>query len=361
MSKSPRSLAIWVPTFVGMSGGVEGVSLSVFCLARRLVRATWLAALLVAGPAKAETYKAPRTSFGAPDLQGVWDNESMTRLQRSKDFKALIASPYEAAVHEAMRYGRYEKVIASVDPNAPAPERDKVTDDDRFERPRGLIRIRGELRSSQIIDPADGRLPYTATAKAAAEQALKDEEIYNDPEGRPFDERCLLGGGGGVAPPIMNRDIVKIVQTGDHIVLFGEDNHQARIIPLRTRRHGPPALHPWMGDPVGWWEGETLVIETTNLNPNDHWRWNSADWIMLTVEARITERITRTSPNELLYSYAVEDPGAYTQTWRGEMPFRATKAPMFEFACHEGNYALSNILAGARAQEREAAAKVTTP
>ena len=320
-----------------------------------------VAALLLAGAATAEAYRPPRTAYGAPDFQGVWDNESMTRLQRPKAFKALVASPYEAAAFEAERYGRYAKVIGPVDPNAPAPELDKVTDDDRFERPRGLARIRGDIRSSQIIDPADGRLPYTEAARAAAEKALKDEEIYDHPEGRPFDERCLLGGGGGNAPPIMNRDLVKIVQTRDHVVLFGEDNHQVRIIPLRTRRHLHPAIRPWMGDPVGWWEGDTLVVETTNLNPNDHWRWNSADWIMLTSDARITERFTRTGPDEILYSYAVEDPGAYTQTWRGEMLFRASKAAIFEFACHEGNYALTNILAGARAQEREAAAKPVRP
>lgn len=326
-----------------------------------LFRAILVASLLVGTAASGQTYRAPRTAFGAPDLQGVWDNDSMTRLQRPKRFAALVATPYEAAKYEAERYGKYAKVIGPVDPNAPAPEPDMVTDDDRFEPPRGLARIRGEIRSSQIIDPADGRLPYTAEARAAAEKALKDEEIYNDPEGRPFDERCLLGGGGGVAPPIMNRMIVKIVQTPDHVVLFGEDNHEARIIPLRTRRHVHPAVRPWMGDPVGWWEGETLVIETTNLSPSDRWRWNAADWIMLTPNARITERYTRTGPTELLYSYAVEDPGAYTQTWRGEMPFHASKAAIFEFACHEGNYALGNILAGARTQERDPAGKPAAP
>jgi hypothetical protein len=325
------------------------------------LRAALLLTLLVATAAHSQDYRAPRTAFGMPDLQGVWDNDSMTWLQRTKDFKALIASPYEAAAFERKRYGRYEKVIAPVDPEEPAPADGKVEDDDRFEAPRGLARIRGEIRSSQIVDPENGRLPYTAAARAAAEKALKDEEIYNDPEGRPFDERCLLGGGGGVAPPIMNRNIVKIVQTRDHVVLYGEDNHEARIIPLGSRRHLHPAIRPWMGDPVGWWEGDTLVIETTKLSPNDHWRWNAADWIMLTSDARITERITRISPTELLYSYAVEDPGAYTQTWRGEMPFHATQARTFEFACHEGNYALTNILAGARAQERETAAKAVKP
>ena len=318
-------------------------------------------ALLSGIPAAAQVYRTPRTSFGAPDLQGVWDNDSMTRLQRPKDFKGLAATPYEAAAFEAKGFGRYAKVIAPVHPDEPAPSDGKVTDDDRFEPPRGLMRIDGDIRSSQITDPADGRLPYIDAARAAAEKALKDEEIYDHPEGRPFDERCLLGGGGGVAPPIMNRDLLRIVQTRDHVVLYGEQNHEARIVRMGTRRHLPDSIRPWMGDPVGWWEGDTLVIETTNLNPNDAWRWNAGDWIRLTANAKITERFRRTGQGEIRYSYAVEDPGAYTQVWRGEMLYRATQAPMYEFACHEGNYALTGILAGGRQAERDTAKTEVTP
>lgn len=314
-----------------------------------------LLALLISAPAQAQTYRPPRTADGAPDLQGVWDNDSMTMLQRPKGFAGLVATPEEAAAHEAKRYQRYERVVGDVDPNAPAPELDKVEDDDRFDRPRGLARIRGEIRSSQIVDPADGRLPYTPQARAAAEKALKDELVYDDPEGRPFDERCLLGGGGGVAPPIMNRDHFKIVQTRDSVVIFGEMNHEARIIRLGGARL-PPAVRPWMGDPVGRWEGETLVVETTNLSPKDGWRWNAGDWIKLSPAARIVERFTRTGPGEITYAYVVDDPATYTQPWRGELLFIATDAPMFEFACHEGNYSLPNILAGARQQERDASA-----
>jgi hypothetical protein len=111
-----------------------------------------------------------------------------------------------------------------------------------------------------------------------------------------------------------------------------------------------------MGDSIGWWEGDTLVVETTNFNPSDRWRWNAGDWIPLSSGARIVEQFTRTGPAELIYRFVVEDPANYTQAWRGEHPFRATTARTFEYACHEGNYALTNILAGGRAQD-EAAAK----
>lgn len=312
--------------------------------------------LALAGPAFAQAYKTPRTPLGQPDLQGLWDSDSMTRLQRpSKGFAALVATPEEAAAYEGKGFERYSKVIGPVDPNEPAPELDKVTDDDRFDRPHGLARVRGEARSSIIIDPADGRLPYTPAAKAAAEKALKDEEVYDHPEGRPFDERCLLGGGGGVAAPITTRHHILIVQTADHVVLFGEQNHEARIIPMRAPKHLPAVMAPWMGDAIGRWDGDTLVIETINHSPSDRWRWNAGDWIMLTPRAKIVERFTRIAADELLYSFSVDDPDAYTQTWRGELPLRASPGPLFEFACHEGNYALGNILAGGRAADQEAA------
>lgn len=319
-----------------------------------LVRALLLS-LVMAASAQAQSYKAPRTPSGAPDLQGIWDSDSMTPLQRRKEFKALVASPYEAEAAEKKRYERYAKVIGPVSPNEPAPQDGKVEDDDRFDRPRGLLRVRGEIRTSQIVEPADGRLPYTPEAKAAAEKALKDEEIYDHPEGRPFDERCLLGGGGGVAPPIINRDHVQIIQTRDHVVLFGEQNHEARIVRLGDRRRLPVAMSPWMGDAVGRWEGDTLVVETINFSSSDRWRWNSGDWIMLSPATRIVERFTRIRHDEIVYSYVVEDP-AYTQAWRGEITLRPATGAIFEFACHEGNYALGNILAGGRATEREAAA-----
>ncbi len=319
-------------------------------------RAALTLCLLISATASAQTYKPLRNADGPPDLQGLWDNDTMTRFQRPRQAKSLVATPAEIIALETRDFDRYAKVIASVSPDEPAPTDGKVTDDDRFEPPHGLMRIRGEARTSQITAPADGRLPYTPAARAAAEQALKDEDIFDDPEGRPFDERCLLGGGGGVAAPIINRDLVQIVQTPDAIALHGEQNHEVRIVRLDPeRRHIHPAIRPWMGDPVGWWEGQTLVIETTNLNPTDAWRWSGGEWIALSTAARITERFTRTAPDELIYSYVVDDPIHYVTPWRGEVQFRASSARVFEYACHEGNYALTGILAGGRQKDREAA------
>ena len=328
-----------------------------------LGRVALLCALLTSSAADAaDRYHGPRTSFGAPSLEGDWTSRSMTHLQRPKEFTALVASPAAAAAYEAGRFDRYAKGVAPSDPNAPAPTEGKVEDESAqwSAHPVRLARIRGEIRTSWIVEPADGRLPYTEAARVRAEKALKDEEVYDDPEGRPFDERCLLGGGGGVAPPILNGDLIEIVQTKDHLVLFGESNHEARIVRIGAR-HAPAAVRPWMGDSVGWWEGMTLVVETTNLSPQDRWRWNAGDWIAISEGARIVERFTRTGPNEILYGYVVEDLVAYTRAWRGEMPLRATSDAILEYACHEGNYSLPNILAGGRAQEREAAAAAAQP
>ena len=313
--------------------------------------------LLIAGSAAAQAYKPPRTPYGQPDLQGVWNNDTMTRLQRPKDIKALAATPDEIATLEKKGFDRYAKVIAPIHPDEPAPTDGKLTDDENFEPPQGLMRIGGQARTSQITSPDDGRLPYTPASRAAADKALKDEDVFDDPEGRPFDERCLLGGGGGVAAPIMNRDLVQIIQTPGYVVLSGEQNHEVRIIRLDPqRRHLHSNIRLWMGDTVGWWEGATLVAETTNLNPTDAWRWSGGDWIALSKDARITERFTRTAPAEILYSYIVDDAAHYTQPWRGEMQFRASTARVFEWACHEGNYALTGILAGGRQKDSEAEA-----
>ena len=323
-----------------------------------MIRRGLIICLLSATAAAAEPYKAPRTPYGAPDLEGVWRDRSLTGLQRPKDFKALVATPYEAAAYEKKRRDRYETGIAPTAPDAPAFKPGEVEDESAqwSERPVGLARIRGEIRTSVIVEPEDGKLPYTVAARAAADKATKDEEVYDDPEGRPFDERCLLGGGGGVAPPIINiRDPIKIVQTRDSVVLFGEQNHEARIVRLGAR-HRPAAMSAWMGDSIGWWEGDTLVVETTNFSPSDRWRWNGGDYIRVTPATRVAERFTRVGADELVYAYTVEDPTIYTRTWRGEVSFRTTQQPMFEFACHEGNYALTHILQGGRFEDRAKAA-----
>jgi hypothetical protein len=163
-----------------------------------------------------------------------------------------------------------------------------------------------------------------------------------------------------VAAPIINRDLTQIVQTRDRLVIFGEQNHEARIVRIGDK-HLPAAVTPWMGDSIGWWDGDTLVVETVGFSPADRWRWNAGDWIPISASAKITERFTKVGRGELIYSFTVDDPANYTQAWRGEVPFRVSKQPIFEFACHEGNYALTNILRGGRSEDRAKAAAADRP
>jgi hypothetical protein len=322
------------------------------------------AAILGAAPlAAAADYRAPRTVYGAPDLQGVWSDLSMTRLQRPKEFKTLVVTPAEAAAFEA---SRKKKVDAEYAPAAPGDAAPPVSDDVGQEgewpdRLAGLARIGGQIRTSWLVEPADGQLPYTEAARREAQAAqYADDHVFDNPESRPFDERCVLGVGGTAGPPLLNSGSnthLQIVQTRDHVVIMAEMIHDARIVRLRDRRHAPAPIRPWMGDSIGWWEGDTLVVETVSFNPGERWHWNAGTYVLIAPGAKITERFTRTGPRQILYKFRVEDSVNYTQPWQGEMPLKAAAGPIYEYACHEGNYALGNILAGARAAERAAAKK----
>jgi hypothetical protein len=324
----------------------------------RIGLAAALSILAGASLAGAAGYKPPRTASGDPDLQGVWTNVSMTMLQRPKAFETLVISAAQATAYEKVKTDRFEEEIAPLAPETAAPPPVDTVEQEAAQwylPPAGLARIGGQVRTSWIVDPADGRLPYTEAARAEAKATEDaDDHVFDNPEARPFDERCLLGVGGSAGPPFLNtasNSHLQIVQTSDHVVIVAEMNHDARIVRLRDRRHAPAAVKPWMGDSIGWWEGDTLVVETTNFNPGERWHWNSG-YVLIAENAKVVERFTRTGPAEILYRFRVEDPVNYTQAWRGEMPLRAAAGPVYEYACHEGNYALANILAGGRAAQR---------
>jgi hypothetical protein len=185
----------------------------------------------------------------------------------------------------------------------------------------------------------------------------------DNPETRSLGERCIVGYGSTGGPPMLNvlyNNNYQIVQSPGYVVIMVEMNHDARVIRLGGA-HLPATLRPWMGDSVGHWEGDTLVVETTNLNPGEQFTADVRHRLYLASDSKVTERFTRIAGDQILYEFKVEEPKAYTQSWRGEIPMHATKGPIYEYACHEGNYALPDILAGARQQEAEAAAKAAAP
>ncbi|MGZ6049666.1 MAG: hypothetical protein ACXWKN_14825, partial [Phenylobacterium sp.] len=323
---------------------------------RRVSRRAFMAAAAAAAAAPAlgaAGYRAPRTTQGTPDLQGIWCNASYTGLERDDAFKTLVISPQEARKAEA-NFARTGDFSGMVDPLG-------QKDSEFWDAGPGLARVRGEIRTSWIVDPPNGKLPYNAaTIKRFHYDDPKWKTPLDNPEDQSVTTRCVASEGG--APPNINSpdgNYLRIVQTRDHVVLLAEKYNDLRIVRMRETAHQPAAIQSWLGDAVGRWEGETLVVDSTNLCPSTVRR---TDGMKISPAGHIVERFTRISPTEIFYEFSVTDPTFYTQTWRAEMPFLAARGPMYEYACHEGNYGLPNILAGARRAEREAAtAKATAP
>jgi hypothetical protein len=180
---------------------------------------------------------------------------------------------------------------------------------------------------------------------------------YDHPEMRPLADRCLLSFGSNAGPPMLPNYFYNnnytIVQTKDNVMILAEMNHDARIVRIGAREHGPDAIHPWFGDSIGHWEGDTLVVETTHINPLELtqtsilWAYRGAS-----EDLKVTERFTRTGPQTIVYRFTMEDPTTFTAPVTGELPFTKMDELVYEYACHEGNYAMSNVLGGERAREK---------
>jgi hypothetical protein len=317
-------------------------------------------ALLLAGAAQAADYKAPRTSFGQPDLQGAWTNASLTNLQRPPMFKSLTLTEEQAVALEKRRAAARAAQDRPSDPNAGAPPvgSDPGGYNASWTDPGvAMGRINGQVRTSWIVEPANGHLPYSTAGKKVYDDTLfKARSTFDGPEFRPLGERCILGFGSTAGPPMLNvlyNNNYQIVQAPGYVTIVVEMNHDARIIRLSDKKHPGADIRPWMGDSFGWWEGDTLVVETANFNPGEALRPYFGNSVYLSPNAKVTERFTRVSPTQILYQFAVDDPATYSQVWKAEMPLNATDGPVYEYACHEGNYALPGILAGARKDERE--------
>jgi hypothetical protein len=324
-----------------------------------------LSAILTAGAAQAADYHAPKNGFGQPDLQGTWTNASLTSLQRPAMFKSLTLTDAEAAAMEKRRAAARAQQDKPTDPKSGAPP--EANDPGGYNASWtdpgvSLGRIGGQVRTSWIVEPADGQLPYSVIGKAAYIEALrKARNSWDGPENRPLGERCILGFGSTAGPPMLNvlyNNNYQIVQSKDSVAILVEMNHDVRIVRLvgkdsADKKHLPGFMRPWMGDSIGWWDGDTLVVETTNFNPGESLRPYFSNSILLSPGAKVTERFTRVSPTQILYRFEVDDPATYSQVWKAEMPLNAAKGPVYEYACHEGNYALPGILAGARKADRE--------
>jgi hypothetical protein len=309
------------------------------------------ALLLMGGPVAAADYHAPRNAAGQPDLQGVWNTHFALPLEARPDTPNLTLPKAEAQAF-LRRVAVDAGVVAAtyLDPESAEIAQDPARS--------GPAIVRGQIRTHQVVQPADGKLPLTSSARSrydaiqATQHSLSAPPTPADgPEARLNMERCLVGFGQPPVASVADTSPRQIIQTPDAVVILAEYGPDLRIIPF-TDKHGPTVQASTLGDSIAHWEGETLVVETIGLPAKD--RIRILPTLFVPATATVTERFTRLSKTELLYQYTVVDPSVYTAPWLAEYSLERTDKPILEFACHEGNYSLPNILAGARRQEREA-------
>ncbi|MEQ1608849.1 MAG: hypothetical protein ABL956_07780 [Hyphomonadaceae bacterium] len=302
--------------------------------------------------AQTPAYNPPKTSWGAPDLQGFFSAASLTNMSRAPGATGLIVTQEERdKLFNRNIYTRVAKEEATLSEAKLLTDGNPDRAYNRFWMDPGadLGKINGQYRSSWIVEPADGQIPWIKARPAPRPEA--SEEEYADaggdnPEARGMSERCVWGFTGGPGPVLNNsmyNNNYQIVQTPDSVMIMAEMNHDVRIIAINGTRN-PATLPKWGGDSIGRYEGNTLVVETVNVEPKQR--------SFIGEKGKVTERFTRTSDGQILYQYTVEDPSVYKQPWKGEMPLNASQGP-YEYACHEGNYSMFNLLNGARVLERE--------
>jgi len=337
--------------------------------------------------AKGKTWVVPRTPDGKPDLQGNWTNETQTPLERMGKQGATLTNEEAKAIEDRAKAVQEFRDKDS-DPNRPVPTKGgdarvltapgEASFIERISEAAGgkvggyngfwlspgdkVITIDGVARSSIIVDPPDGHIPALtpeARQRAAARAATtKGMGEFDHPELRPLSDRCLLSFGSNAGPPMLPNYFYNnnytIVQTKDHVLILSEMVHDVRIIRLNTTDHLPKNVRPWLGDSIGRWEGDTLVVETTNIHPTQLaqggllYAYRGAS-----ENLKVTERFTRNGPDTILYKFTMEDPATFVAPFSGELPFNRLDEQVYEYACHEGNYAMSNILNGERVRERE--------
>jgi len=298
--------------------------------------------------AKSKNRKIQRTADGHPDLSGVWTNATITPMERP----ASLAGKATLSDTEAKEFEKNAaKELADVDGKSESPLLAAAGSNGTggynilfIDRGSELARVDGVKRTSLIVDPADGKVPpLTPEGRKRANLAMRSNFIYTSIKDRPLSERCLLGFGSTSGPPmlpVLYNNNYQIVQTPDTVMILVEMVHDVRIVRMNGT-HPPENVHQWLGDSIGHWEGDTLVVDTTNFT--DQTRFEGAG-----DKLHIIERFQRIDPDTILYRATIDDPSTFTKQWTLEYPFRATPGPVYEYACHEGNYAATDIMGGAR-------------
>jgi hypothetical protein len=299
--------------------------------------------------------KIPRAGDGHPDLQGLWSNATRTPLERLPVFagKATVTDA-EAREWEKKDHEAWEELDGTSDGPLHATKGSAGTGAYNvlfYDMGSELARVDGVKRTSMVIDPPDGKIPaQTDQARGRARGMAARNASVDNVKDRGLSERCIVVSMAGppMLPTLYNNNY-QIVQTPDTVMIMVEEIHDARIVRMNAT-HPPANIRQWLGDSIGHWEGDTLVVETTNFTDQTHFRGSSKD-------LKVTERFTRVDGNNIVYRATMEDPSTWTKPWTVELPFASIKGPIYEYACHEGNYAIEDILGGARKTEAEASGK----
>jgi hypothetical protein len=338
-----------------------------------------------ARPATTTSSTIPRAPDGKPDFTGNWTNATITPFERVPNRPLIITEEAARELETSTRRALAAREEPGDTTSAPPPASDSASQSQnpdvvaQFERrwqagfgPVGgynsfwvdtgeqVLRIDGKPRSSILIDPPDGRMPSLtpearARSETIAEARRKAGGEFDHPELRPLAERCIMSFGNNAGPPMLPNywynNNYTFTQAGTELAMLTEMVHDTRIVRIGGT-HAPRSVRPWMGDSIGRWDGDTLIVETTNFHPQHGFRGASEN-------LKVIERFTMRDANTIHYQFTVEDPTTWTTTFSGELPFRRLPEGevVYEYACHEGNYALEGILRGARTQEREASRK----
>src|SRR4030095_3649782 len=297
--------------------------------------------------APAKPWTVSRTPDGQPDLQGYWTNNSYTPLERPNGVTKEFYTPAELVEANKKAAEREEEQTV------PGTVADVHYDFTQFGLDRSQTRLTGNLRTSVIVEPANGKLPPVTSEgqKRAADRAAerkKQGAQYDQVQNIPLGSRCVYQNAGPPMLPPGYNPAYQILQSKDTVTILIEMLHEVRVIPLDGRPHAPQGYRSWVGDSRGHWEGDTLVVETTNFNDKSAFRGASENM-------KVTERFTRISDDAIRYEFTINDPSTWEIPWKGEMPFVKINGPVFEHACHEGNYGVANTLKAVRLDEKKAA------
>jgi hypothetical protein len=327
------------------------------------VALTFVALAPVSGQSVSKKWTPPRTPDGQPDLQGTWTNATVTPFQRPKELGSKqFFTPEEAAVFAKQRVeqGNVDRIEGQRGASDLARRAYN-----NFWTDRGT-HVSKTMRTSMVMDPPDGQIPaYTPEAqkKYDAFHAYLAQHPSDGPEDRLLTERCILFGASG--PPMLPEPYnnnYQIVQGPGYVAIAAEMNHETRVIPVDGSPHLPPQIREWTGDSRGHWEGDTLVVDSTNFKFNGQSRFGVNYLTGMSDEnLHVTERFRRVDPETIIYQATVNDPTVYTKPWTVELSMSRRSDKVFEYACHEGNYAMRDILAGARAEEKKAAGSAAKP